>query len=123
MNIGTDIIEIARVRALIDRYGVLCRQRIFTEQEWDYCTSRPLPYPSFAVRFAAKEAVAKALGVGFGHALKWISVEILNCSSGEPYVVLDALGKRCLVNGSATHIRISLSHCKQYAVAVALLEP
>lgn len=121
MRIGTDFIEIDRVRRCIERYGEALLARVFTPYEWQFCWKKQVPWPSFAARFAAKEAVAKALGVGFGASLRWVSVEVRKDEQGAPYVQLDALGKRLLQKYRATEIQLSLSHHRTMALAVALL--
>lgn len=122
MQIGNDIIEISRVKNLIEKHGEFCKGRIFTEKEWQYCSSKTSPYASFAARFAGKEAVAKALGTGFGEYLNWNSIEILNEDNGAPYVQLDDKGKNLLKNLNSKTVKISLSHCRDFAIAVALIE-
>ena len=122
ISIGTDIIEIERVKHLLEKHGGFCRGRIFTEKEWDYCYKKLHPFPSLAVRFAAKEAVSKALGVGMGKFFKWNSTEILCDEKGMPYVVLDDLGKALLEQRKFKSVKISLSHSKEFALAVAILE-
>lgn len=120
MRIGTDIVEIERVRHLVERHGERVRGMIFTKHEWSYCTSKPVPWPSFAARFAAKEAVSKAFGVGlFGSKLKWTSIEVRNDANGMPRVFLDENGKFYLKRCGGMNVELSLSHCKAYAVAVA----
>ena len=120
MRIGTDIVEIERIRHLVERHGERVRGMIFTEHEWTYCMSKSIPWPSFAARFAAKEAVSKAFGVGlFGSKLKWTSIEIRNDANGMPQVCLDENGAFYLKQCDGTKVEISLSHCRAYAVAVA----
>lgn len=120
MRIGTDIVEIERIRHLVERHGERVRGMIFTEHEWAYCMSKPVPWPSFAARFAAKEAVSKAFGVGlFGSKLKWTSIEVRNDANGMPRVCLDENGTFYLKQCSSKSVELSLSHCKTYAVAVA----
>ena len=121
VSIGNDIIEIERIRHFVLRHKEGCIGRVFTEKEWSYCWSKTNPFPSFAVRFAAKEAVAKAFGTGIGKALKWTSIEILVDSLGCPFVQLDTLGQKLAQEHSIKSISISLSHCKTYALATACL--
>lgn len=120
--VGTDIIEIGRVKNFVQKHGDFCKGRIFTEREWEFCYKKINPYPSLAVRFAAKEAVSKAFGVGMGRLFKWNSAEILNNELGCPYVVLDALGKNLSQTLGIKEVRISLSHSVDFALAVAILE-
>ena len=101
MRIGCDIIEISRIRHFVEQHSAQLIGRVFTQCEWDYCQQQALPYPSFAVRFAAKEAVAKAFGVGIGEHLNWTSVEIINDPSGSPEVILDDKGQQLLKHFSA----------------------
>lgn len=120
MRIGTDIVEIERIRHLVERHVERVRGMIFTEHEWTYCMAKPIPWPSFAARFAAKEAVSKAFGVGlFGSKLKWTSIEVRNNANGMPQVFLDENGTFYLKQCDGTNVELSLSHCKAYAVAVA----
>ena len=120
MRIGTDIVEIERIRRLIEWHGERVRGMIFTEHEWAYCMSKPVPWPSFAARFAAKGAVSKDFGVGlFGSKLKWTSIEVRNNANGMPQVFLDEIGAFYLKQCDGTNVELSLSHCKAYAVAVA----
>src|SRR5438477_181350 len=75
-GLGNDIIEIKRVREAIRRHGIHFLNRLFTQREQDYCYKYKDPDPHFAGRFAAKEAIAKALGTGFGAHLSWVDLEI-----------------------------------------------
>ena len=122
MRIGCDIIEIARIKHFVEQHSTNLIGRVFTQREWNYCQRQANPYPSFAARFAAKEAVAKAFGVGIGKNLSWTSVEIVNNPQGEPEIVLDAQGQQLLENLSAESIHISLSHSRDNAIAVAIVE-
>jgi holo-[acyl-carrier protein] synthase len=100
----------------------MLKGRVFTDAEWDYCMRKHAPWPSFAARFAAKEAVAKAFGTGFTSAFKWTSVEVYIGDNGVPFVQLDALGMALLKTVHATTVHLSLSHCKTTAIAVVLIE-
>ena len=122
MRIGCDIIEISRIKHFIEQHATQLIGRVFTQREWDYCQRQANPYPSFAVRFAAKEAVAKAFGTGIGKSLSWTSVEIVKHPTGEPDVILDNQGKQLLKQLPAKSIHISLSHSRDNALAVAIIE-
>ena len=122
MRIGCDIIEISRIQHFVEQHTRQLIGRVFTQREWDYCQQKANPYLSFAVRFAAKEAVAKAFGIGIGKQLNWTSVEIINNSSGEPEVVLDSKGQQLLKNFLAKTVHVSLSHSRDNALAVAIIE-
>ena len=121
LGFGNDIIEIARIRHLTEKFGERCVNFIFTPAEWQYAWSKQNPFPSLAVRFAAKEAISKAFGTGIGAQFKWLSAEIEIDASGAPHVKLDALGQKLLTQRAGTHIQIALSHCRTYALAHAII--
>ncbi|HCJ12420.1 MAG TPA: holo-[acyl-carrier-protein] synthase [Opitutae bacterium] len=121
LAIGTDIIEIDRIRGAYERYGKLFLDRIFTEEEQAYALSKKNPFPSLAVRFAAKEAVAKAFGCGIGPELHWKSISIRTAPNGRPTVLLDPQAQALLTALGGTEVLISLSHTHVLAQAVALL--
>lgn len=110
-SVGLDIVEISRIEKLARRNSRFL-SRIFTPDEVRYCMDKKLRWQHFAARFAAKEAVWKALGHG-AVALKDISVS--RTSAGRPGVLLKGR--------PAPHIQLSLSHCDHYAMAVALCSP
>jgi holo-[acyl-carrier protein] synthase len=112
-NLGTDIIEIERIRQSFERHGQHFLDRLFTQKEQDYCYKYKDPVPHFAGRFAAKEAIAKALSTGFGEELSWLDIEIMNDSHGKPIVTLK--------NGAGKKILLSISHCESHAIASAIL--
>lgn len=120
-GIGTDIIEIERIRSVLKRFESRFLNRIFTAKEQQYCHSYKDPATHLAGRFAAKEAVAKALGHGFQKQLSWLSIEIANDSLGKPLVHMHGEGSRLF---NQAEILITISHCKAYATATALwLDP
>ena len=117
LGIGCDLIEIERFRTAISRSGAAFLDRLFTPNEIDYCNRNKDPVFCFAGRFAAKEALAKALGVGIGSAISWHDMEILNDEHGKPFVVWKAdVEERFGV--AKTHISISHSHTIAMAYAV-----
>jgi holo-[acyl-carrier protein] synthase len=117
ITIGTDIIEIDRIRQALARRPALA-SRLFTEQERAYCDQRADAAPHYAARFAAKEAVAKAIG----QSLAWRQVEILNDARGRPLVVLHQQAAALAQLAGGGSIQISLSHSRDYALATALLQ-
>ncbi len=116
-GLGTDIVEIKRVRGSIERHGLHFINRLFSQKEQDYCYRFQDPTPHFAGRFAAKEAIAKALGTGFGANLSWHDIEILNDKLGKPVVYLSDTVQKSLNN---VRILLSISHSADYATAVAI---
>jgi phosphopantethiene--protein transferase domain len=121
-GLGTDIIEIDRVRKSIERHGMHFLNRLFTQREQDYCYKFKDPVPHFAGRFAAKEAIVKALGTGFGSHVSWHDIEVLNDERGKPIAkvssqVFEDLGKSEEERGE---VLVSISHCEAYATATAV---
>lgn len=117
-GIGTDIIEIARLKKAIARHGDHFLRRIFTDPEIEYC-SKKATVESFAVRFAAKEALFKATGLGWREGLSWKDFEILNDSYGKPIVHLYGKARELLVGKK---IHLSLSHSQTMASAFVIIE-
>jgi len=119
LGIGCDSIEIERIRSAIQRHGHAFVLRLFSKQEIEYCQRYQDPVPSIAGRFAAKEALVKALGCGFGSQISWHNIEILNNSEGKPYVIWhNNIENRFAIQ--KTHL--SISHSKTIAIAYALIE-
>ena len=118
-GVGIDLVRIRRIRRAYKRRPERFLNRIFTEKEKMYLRPKTNPFPSMAARFAAKEAVAKALGCGIGR-VGWRDLEILPATGGKPVVCLrgaaQALAKKQGIRG----IEISLSHDNFYAVAQAV---
>ncbi|MBR3614455.1 MAG: holo-ACP synthase [Clostridia bacterium] len=112
---GTDIVEIYRIKRDIETLGDKFLSRIYTENEIKYCESKKLQkYQSYAARFAAKEAIYKALSDYIDFEYSWRDFEILNDETGKPYVKLGIKIK------DLENLSITLSHCKEYAVANAI---
>ena len=119
-SIGVDIVLISRVRAIHRRHGKRFFDRVLTHREQSYCLTKGDPYPSIAARIAAKEAVAKALGVGIGP-LQWTSIEVESLHTGAPKVILDAAGKKILKKIGGKQVLLSLSHTGDIALASAIV--
>ncbi len=116
IGIGTDIIEIKRVEKLLDKNEFI--ERFFNEGEQEYIKNKPAE--SAAGYFCAKEAVVKALGTGFS-GLKWKDVEVVKINS-VPGVVLHDRAKEIADSMGVKSIFLSISHCREYAVATAVME-
>lgn len=115
-GIGTDIIEISRIREAINRTSSF-KRKVYTEKEIEYIEKKKEPYASYAGRFAAKEAVSKALGTGVrGFSLN--DVEILNDELGKPTVTLY---NNLLNHAEDFKIQISISHSREYAVSTVII--
>lgn len=116
-GLGNDIIEIVRVQHGFEAHGKPFLDRLFTTKEQQYCQQHSDPFPRYAGRFAAKEAIVKALGCGFGAEAGWHDIEIIADEKGKPVVHLSSE-----LNNRFNHpkILVSISHCKDYAAAVAI---
>jgi holo-[acyl-carrier protein] synthase len=123
MNIGTDIIECDRIAAMLERHGEHFTGHVFTETEMRYCQYRKNAAEHFAGRWAAKEAVLKALGTGWASGISWTDAEIISELSGKPAVVLHGGAADVAARQGIAEIIISISHCKKYAVATAVTLP
>ena len=121
LGLGTDLIEVARVRGVFERQGDRFLNRVFTEEERTYCFSNAHPHKHLAARFAAKEAVSKCFTTGIGAELGWKSVSIYHGERKEPLVRLDEKGIALMRQLGATHILVTLSHTETMAMAVAAL--
>lgn len=118
LTTGADIIHVPRVEAALERFGERFLQRVFTPTEIAYCNSR---VPELAVRFAAKEAVSKALGVGVRtlsrHGIGWHEAEVINGESGKPGVRLHGRAAELADELQLVQWALSLTHEREYAIA------
>ncbi len=119
MHVGTDLIEIARVRRSLERYPRF-RDRCFTAAEQAYCDSRRNPAESYAGRFAGKEAVGKALGFGVARAFAWTDIEIVG--RPKPSVRLSGRVAERAKRVGAGAIDLSMTHSRELASAVCVVE-
>jgi holo-[acyl-carrier protein] synthase len=118
-GIGVDVVEIHRIEEVINTWGNHFLNKVFTETELAYASSKVNPIPHIAARFAVKEAVAKALTTGWSGGFRWKDVEVQNDESGKPSVIVYGKVKEIL-NGS--RIMVSLSHSDTVVVAFAVIE-
>ncbi len=118
--VGTDLVSIPRMRAVLARYrDRLCR-RLYTPQEMADGEGRPLPEVHFASRFAAKEAVLKALGTGWGEGIAWREVEVLGPRGKPPKVRLIGRARLVAERKGIRKLHLSLSHDGDYALAFVI---
>ena len=122
VGIGTDIIECLRIAQMIERHGELFITRVFTEHEIGYCAARKAATQHYAGRWAAKEAVLKALGTGWRRGISWRDIEVRNQPSGAPTVALRGGAKEVLERAGIERIHLSISHCRSHAIAYAVAE-
>jgi len=119
-GIGIDIVEVERIASSLKDFGDRFTRKVFTDAERDYCDRQKKPALHYAARFAAKEAVAKALGTGIGKDLAWLDMEIRRLESGEPELALSGDGARFAKDHQIAQIKISLTHARDYAAANAV---
>lgn len=118
---GIDIVETARIRAMVDEHGQHFLDRCFTLLEQAYCDRSPRRrFEHLAGRFAAKEAVLKALGTGWRGGIAWTDVEIQTDSAGRPLVVLTGECQRLANEKGITQWLLSISHIETHATASAI---
>jgi len=122
LGIGVDVIEPGRIVESIERHGERFLERTFTDREIAYCRGRKRAAEHFAARWAAKEAVAKALGTGFDRSVGWQDVEVVKEDTGATSVMLHGDAKTVADRLGVAHIHLSLSHTETVAVAMVVLE-
>ncbi len=116
VGIGIDITEVSRIESLVEQHEQFLT-RVYTEREISYCNKKKNKYQHFAARFAAKESVLKALGVGWSQEIKWTDIEVVNEPSGKPRINSYGEVKRLMEQKGVKEILISLSHTSHYAIA------
>jgi holo-[acyl-carrier protein] synthase len=118
-GIGTDIIEVERIKGICEKYGQKFLDRIFTKEEQEYCDSfNDTKYVHYAARFAMKESFSKAIGTGLTQGFKFTEIGIVNKDSGEPEVILTG---SMLEKWGKYKIQVSLSHTRENAVAFLIM--
>ena len=118
---GVDIVSVLRMQRLLDRHGQKFVDRWFRAEEVARCAGKARPAECYAARFAAKEAVSKGLRNVWPTGIRWKEIAITNASDGAPQVVLSGVTHRLSRRLGVRRILVSVSHCRDYAVASALL--
>lgn len=119
---GVDIVEVARVRSAVERFGNRFLNRVFTPAEVEYCNSKLNAAERLAARFAAKEAGMKAIGTGLRHGVTWHDLEVVRAPSGKPGLRLTGKVAEFSARLGCRNIHLSLSHTADHAVAFVILE-
>ena len=122
VGIGTDIVEVDRIEREYHRLGADFSQSLFTSGEIAYCEGRRNRFESYAARFAAKEAFLKALGTGGRDGISWQDIEVIRDERGRPDFVLRGRAQELARERGVERMYVSLSHSRQLATAVAVLE-
>jgi len=118
-GIGIDLVSVSRVRAALERYPERFRNRVFTKSEVEFCETLGDKYPSYAGRFAAKEAFSKALGTGLRGAIGWTEIDVCDNERSRPTIRVTGRAEKILA-GRKTHL--SISHLSDYATAIVVIE-
>lgn len=119
VGIGTDIVECLRVAKMIEKHEDVFIQRVYTPGEIEYCGGRKASTQHYAGRWAAKEAILKAIGTGWSNGIQWTDIEVVNQMGGKPYVKLAGQAKEICKDRGIAEILISISHCRNFATAFA----
>jgi holo-[acyl-carrier protein] synthase len=119
---GIDLVEVSRIARMIEEHGERFVSRVFTEAERGYATERKRSAEHFAGRFAAKEAVLKALGTGWRDGISWTDVEVAVLPSGQPEVRLHGRAAELARDLGAASWLVSISHTESHATASAIAQ-
>jgi holo-[acyl-carrier protein] synthase len=119
---GIDLAEIGRLQKSIERYGSRFLDRIYTAAEQAYCQRKRNSAESFAARFAAKEAGAKALGTGISQGVGWLEIEVARERSGKPTIQLHGRAAQIAARLGVVRIALSITHTADLAMASVILE-
>ncbi len=120
IGIGTDIVEVLRIAQMIERHGEIFLGRVFTPHEIEYSSARKAATQHYAGRWAAKEAVLKALGTGWARGITWQDIEVRNDLGGKPSIRLGGGAREQCERLRISEVLISISHCRSHATAYAV---
>src|SRR5665213_2281359 len=119
---GIDMIEIQRIQRTMDRFGVRFLNKVFTAAEQAYCLRKKRAGESFAARFAAKEAGAKALGTGISYGVTWLEIEVVREPSGRPSLKFHGRASQIAARMGFARAALSITHTAELATASVVLE-
>jgi holo-[acyl-carrier protein] synthase len=119
---GIDLAEVVRIRHSIDRYGARFLNRVYTAEEQAYCLRKRNSAESFAARFAAKEAGAKALGTGISQGVSWLEIEVIRQPGGRPALRFHGRAAQVAARLGAARFALSITHTALLAMASVVLE-
>src|SRR5271168_1949043 len=122
LGLGTDLIEIERIQASMERFGERFLERIFTAEEIAYCRRKKQPAESLAARFAAKEAGAKALGTGISRGISWKEIEVTRKMGERPMLHFNGRAGELAEVMGVRRVQLTLSHSRNLAIAVVVVE-
>lgn len=121
-GVGIDLVENDRLAKIIAKWGDRFLQRVFCDNEIKYCGKHAQGSINYGARFAAKESFLKALGIGLGMGVKLKEIEVVNDKNGKPDLLLRGEAKKQIEKRRIAKVHLSLTHTKNYATAIVLLE-
>lgn len=121
-GIGIDLVQVSRIEDALNRWGDRFFGRVFTEAEAELCRKRAFPPSCFAMRFAAKEAFSKAMGLGMRKGMRWKDIEVFHHPGGKPGLKIHGISSEICRKERITRMHLSLSDEKGYVVAMVVLE-
>jgi holo-[acyl-carrier protein] synthase len=121
-GIGVDLVHVKRIEHILHRWGERFVSRLFTADEKKICYSRPRPASAFAMRFAAKEAFSKALGLGMRMGIRWRDIEVFHFPGGKPGLKVHGTSMDICRERGITGFHVSLTDDGDYAIAMVVLE-
>jgi holo-[acyl-carrier protein] synthase len=119
---GIDLVEIGRIQRSMDRYGGRFLDRVYTGAEQEYCLRKRKSAESFAARFAAKEAGAKALGTGISYGVNWLEIEVVRAPSGKPDIRFHGRAAEIAARLGVVRAALSITHTADLAMASVVIE-
>jgi holo-[acyl-carrier protein] synthase len=121
-GIGTDLVEVNRIEKIIQRWGERFTEKVYSRNEIAYCTRKAYPAIHYAARFAAKESLLKSLGIGLGMGVSLKDIEVINDAKGNPQLKMNERIREVLDTHGITSVHISMTHTREHAHAVVILE-
>ena len=121
LGTGIDIIEVARIQKVMER-DIGFRDKIFTPGEIEYCETKKHKFENYAARFSAKESFLKAIGTGWRFGIRFADIEVYHDELGKPFIRVHGKAKQLITDLSVSKIHVSLSHLKEMATAIVILE-
>jgi holo-[acyl-carrier protein] synthase len=121
-GIGTDLVDIYRVEKIIKKWGDKFLTKVYSQNEIEYCQKKAFPSMHYAARFAAKESFLKSLGIGLGMGVKLQDIEVINNPQGSPVLTVNEIIRARLDKLGINAIHISITHTREHAQAIVILE-
>jgi holo-[acyl-carrier protein] synthase len=121
-GVGIDLVQVIRIQRMVERWGIRLKKHVFTDKEWEDCQKRKRQVSCLAMRFAAKEALVKALGIGIRSPVRWLDVEIQNNPLGKPEILLSPRASQFCHEIGVRSWHLSLTDDGEYGAAVVVVE-